>query len=260
MRFTLLWKRTEEKAFTTDVSLGGMFIRTAAVPPQGSQVELILPEALPLDECVRIEATVVRVVQRGDPANPLGGIAVTLDRIKSLRGTGPVIEMLTTLLGDQAPEIAVKTTPVIVELPAGHIRPLLEPDAEADAEIEEIGFDGVAPLTTEMAVFCRINNMVMRATLLKLGTEQAILGNIRVAPEEGAPVSVRLISSTETLFRGVEFTGTVDQVMKPEGETDVFVSVAIDPIGDQKDRGSLTNVLKQLSGANLTGSGSNSDI
>ena len=137
MRFLLLWKRVEEKAFTTDASQAGVFIRTSIAPPQGAQITLVLPEGRPKDESVRIEATVVRIVRRGDPANPLGGIAVTFERIISPRGTQPVIDLLQTLIGGADFEIPVRKGAYVVELPAGHVRPYVD-DSAATASADPV--------------------------------------------------------------------------------------------------------------------------
>jgi hypothetical protein len=244
MRVWLLWQRSEEKAFITDVSLNGMFVRTTVVPPQGSRIHLLIPNTGPSDEAVRIEANVVRIVRRGDPANPLGGIGVAMERILSPRGTAPIIAFLDALLGDQAPELPHRSAPTVVEMPSGQIRSMPDEKDGEDAGIEEYGFTP-ASVTTDMAVFCRWKNMVIQAKLTHLGTHQSILGGLKVIPQVGDEVSVRMISSNQTLFQGLEFTGCVDQIYKGD-DGEITVSLAIDPMDLQKERGGLRTLLTQI--------------
>jgi hypothetical protein len=243
----LLWQRSEEKVFITDVSLNGMFVRTSIMPPHGSSVTLLVPNSGTQNEAVRVEATVVRIARRGDPANPLGGIGISWERIVSRKGTVPVIDFLNLLFGNDAPKLEVRPDPVSVAMPVCDLRPLVEESDEAAVpEITEIGFDQT-PATADLAVFCRWRNMVIQARLVLLGNHQAILTGLRVLPVVGDEVTVRLISSNQTMFRGLEFTGLVDLIKTEEAAGGSnMVRLAIAPMNEQRERGGLRTLLEQL--------------
>jgi len=155
MRFVLLWRRSEGKVFTTDVSQGGMFLRSTIAPPLGSEITLMLPEARPAGECITLKARVVRVVRRGDPYNPLGGVGIELIHVVSPRGVGAVNALFSGLLGEAAPRIPEFVRgPVTVSVPDFAI--VAEP---ADVEAEEQGFEDARveytrSVPVHLAVFC----------------------------------------------------------------------------------------------------------
>ena len=66
-------------------------------------------------------------------------------------------------------------------------------------------------------------------------------------PEVGDRVSVRLVSSNQTMFRGLEFTGDVDLIKPGESASEGnVVSIAISPMAEQRERGGLRSLLEQL--------------
>lgn len=247
MAFVLLWRRSEEKVFTTDVSLGGMFLRTAIAPPAGSLISLVLPEKRPVEECITVTARVVRIVRRGDPFNPLGGIGIEVTRILSPRGSGPANELMKTMLGAMAPTVLKRMGPITLRLPDMHVLPGLHTESE---EIEEFSFgdapqENTRPVSVELAVFCRWRNMIIQSTLSRLGAEQAILTNMKVTPEIGDQVTVRLLSiGSSARFRGLEFKGLVDQIQEQDAQ--LFVSLALNPVGQQPEIGGLRAFLRRL--------------
>ncbi len=247
MRFLLSWRRSEEKVFTTDVSLCGIFLRTSVVPPPGSEITIELPEARPSDECIKLVCKVVRVVRRGDPYNPLGGVGVELVRINSPRGTGPALELMTLLMGGkEPPHLPIITDEVAVSLPDCRLL-----DLEPKPVEEEVGFENkrahTRTVAVHLAVFCRWRNMIIQAALKRLGSEQAILSNLKVVPEIGDEVVVRLLGITESRFRGLQFTGRVDQVMPMPDANDSLVSLALDPAEQQAEIGGLRAFLRSVS-------------
>ena len=244
LRFNLLWQKAEEKVFTTDVSLGGMFFRTAVVPPLGSSIVVILPEARPQSECVRIEAQVMRIVRPGDPANPLGGIGVALERMSCTRGTGPIADLLKVLLGDKAPEIPPQLGPVVVAMPSCQVEAAGGAPREPESLVEdEVSIAVAEPMTAEIAVFCRWRNMVIQATLRRLGQRHAVLGNLKVLPQPGDVVSVRMMSQKGLRFGGTEFTGQVDQIHYDKDSQESLVSLVLDAV--QSDIGGIRSFIRK---------------
>ena len=244
-RFMLYWKDAEEAVFTTNVALEGMFLRTAAMPPVGAEIRLVLPEARPGNDCLRLEGEVVRLVRRGDPYNPLGGIGIRLVRAVSSRGCGPVGELLRTLLGDAAPDLADVAGPVTVAFPSCAITAGIAEPPQPQAPIEELGFTVAEPMTAQLAVFCRWRNMVIQATLLRLGPQSATIGNLRVRPAPGDAITVRLLSARDAKFGGAQFTGSVERVVREEGAT-MAATVTLDAPSQQPDVGSLRSLLRKL--------------
>ncbi len=249
MRFLLLWRRSEEKVFTTDVSRCGFFLRTSIAPPQGAELKLIVPKAAAYDECVAVYARVVRIVRRGDPYNPLGGIGVELERIESPLGTEEVNELMAALLGPGgAPKLAPRHDPVVVSMPDCSVSSLAPPPEEAD-DFEEQGFDGDRELTrtvvVQLAVFCRWRNMIIQARLDRLSAEQAVLTGLKVVPEPGDVVTVRLLGVSDSRFRGLQFTGQVDHA---EGHA---CSLVLNPDEKQPEIGSLRAFLRDVSQSGL---------
>lgn len=253
MRFVLSWRRSEEKVFTTDVSLSGMFLRTTIAPPPGSEITIVLPEARATDECLRVDARVVRIVRRGDPYNPLGGIGVEVRRIRSPRGSGPVNELLTTLLGAGAPQLPEVPGSIAVTVPGLEIDTVKPTPAASSpsVEAEEISFgdaraEPTRTVAVEFAVFCRWRNMIIQASLVRLGSEQAVLGRLKVAPEVGDEVMVRMLGIADSRFRGLQFTGRVDQLMHIPETGQTHVSLALDPLDQQPEMGGLRAFLRRL--------------
>lgn len=248
LAFMLQWRRAEEKVFTTDVSSGGLFLRTAIAPPLGTQLSLLLPEARPADERLELTARVVRQVRRGDPFNPLGGIGVELLYVRSPRGTRPVEELLGLLLSGHALRLEPHDGPVVVRLPDCHVILGVRDDDVGD--VEEYSFtdaphEHTRPVSVELAVFCRWRNMIIQSVLSRLGSEQAILTRMRVLPEIGDEVTVRILAVSDMArFCGLEFRGTVDQVRESDGQT--FVSLALNPLAQQPEVGGLRAFLRRL--------------
>lgn len=245
IRFVLQWRRTEEKVFTTDVSKAGMFLRSAVAPPLGSEITLMLPEARPADECITLRARVVRVVRRGDPYNPLGGVGIELSQVVSPRGARAANSLLSGLLGDKFPKIPETVRgPVTIDLPSMQI--VAEPAAD---EHHEQGFEEASPEYTRsvpvhLAVFCKWHNMIIQGALTRLGSEQAILSSMKLMPDIGDIVTVRLLGISESRFRGLEFRGSVDQILNSGPEA--LLSLALNPLNEQPEMGGLRAFLRQL--------------
>jgi len=86
--------------------------------------------------------------------------------------------------------------------------------------------------------------MIIQAALTRFGSEQAILSGIKVVPEVGDIVTVRLLGISESRFRGLEFRGTVDQILN--GGPEALVSLALDPLNEQPEMGGLRAFLRRL--------------
>jgi hypothetical protein len=240
MRFVLTWRSREEKVFTTDMSRCGLFLRSQLAPPPGQEVTLIVPGKLAYDDSVQLTARVVRIVRRGDPYNPLGGIGIELIRIHSPLGTEPVNDLLVSLLGPAAPKLAARHDAVDISMPdCGVSGAAVAVDQPVP---EEQGFTGQAEPTRTMvvsrAVFCRWRNMIIQANLDRLGSEQAILKGLKVVPEIGDKVTVRLMAHADPRYRGLQFEGYVDQVSPGTA------SLALAPDDEQPEMGSLRSFLR----------------
>ena len=255
LRFILVWRKTEEKVFTTDVSLCGMFLRSTIAPPPGAEFNVILPEARPTDECLQLTCKVVRHVRRGDPYNPLGGVGVEITELLSPRGTGPALELLTLLLGKMAPQLPVQTGAVRIQLPSCTVAGVEEPAEELyEEDFGTATRERTRTVAVEFAVFCRWRNMIIQASLKRLGQDQAIISNLKVVPEVGDEVTVRLLGISESRFRGLQFIGRVDQLMTLDG-ANTLVSLALDPMEHQPELGVLRQFLRSINGDTELGGG-----
>lgn len=247
MKFVLHYRKTREQVLTTDVSRCGVFLRSSVVPAPGSEIVIVLPEPRPESDCIKVYCRVVRTVRRGDPYNPLGGVGVELARIESPRGTAPIVEMLASLFG-KSPDLAPRTGLVSVTLPDCKVTSPAEPEPTGDGEAGFVGehVESTRTIAVDIACFCRWRNMILQASLLRLGSEQAILTKMRVVPEMRDEVVVRILGIHDPRFRGLQFTGVVDQILANEDTHDSLVSLALDPASEQPEIGPLRHFLRDL--------------
>ncbi len=260
IRFLLQWRGAEERTVTTDASNCGIFLRTMVVPPVDTLISLVVPEARPTSDCIRVEGRVARHVPPGDARNPLGGIGVELQRFISPLGIPAAVEFAALLFG-AAPEslrLSVLRGAVRVELPTFEVAPFAASAPTTPTALpafEEFSFTAEPTINVprtvhvEIAAFCRWNNMVIQASLRKLGSTHAVIGGLKVIPRTGDPIGVRLMSQRIGGFNGAEFLGRVDQVHHDPATGQTLVSLMLDPIAEQPNLGGLRAFVKRIAEA-----------
>lgn len=233
---------TDEVVFATDVSRSGLFLRSTVIPRLGSQITLLFPTPTSRELRVRLEGIVIRHVRRGDPVQPLGGMGIQLNRLISPRGVGPARNAVKTLLGDGAPTVQGSMhTAVVLELPQ-----FVNAEVEAsEIGIEEAPIELSRALAVNRPVFCRWDNMVVKATLARLGLRQAILTHLSMVPSPGDNLTVRLLSAPGSGRPGIQLSGHIDQVHRDPGKGAV-VSLALAPLKEQSDPGGLRRFLRAM--------------